>query len=204
MDQSQKQSHWEKVYREKGPQDVSWTQDKPELSLELIRQTGLGKDAAIIDIGGGDSRLTDWLLEEGYTNITVLDISAAALEKAKARLGEKGAGVKWIASDIDAFEGGSYDIWHDRAAFHFLTTPEQIARYVETAGRSVTGTLIIGTFSETGPEKCSGLPVTRYSETKMTETFAPHFRKNECLTHVHTTPFGTTQDFRFCIFTKTA
>lgn len=195
----EKRSHWEKVYREKGPQDVSWTQERPELSLELIRGTGLGKDARIIDIGGGDSRLVDALLEAGYTRIAVLDISEAALQKAKDRLGERAAAVEWIVADIDAFDGGSYDIWHDRAAFHFLTTPGQISRYVETAARSARA-LVIGTFSETGPEKCSGLPVTRYSEAKMTETFAPYFRKVLCTTHVHTTPFGTTQDFRFCTF----
>lgn len=200
--ESSRQSHWEKVYTEKGPQEVSWTEEKPELSLELIRSSGLGKDARIIDIGGGDSRLVDWLLEEDYTNITVLDISAAALEKAKARLGDKAILVKWIVSDINAFEGGDYDIWHDRAAFHFLTLPEQIEKYVETAGRSVTGTLIIGTFSENGPEKCSGLPVTRYTAEKMTATFSTLFRNNGCQTYLHKTPFGTTQDFRFCTFTK--
>lgn len=202
METSPRKSHWEKVYTDKSPQDVSWTQDKPALSLELIRHAGYGKDARIIDIGGGDSRLADWLLEDGYTQITVLDISAVALEKAKARLGEKSRLVNWIVSDINAFDGGEYDIWHDRAAFHFLTSPEQINRYVETAGRSVSGALIIGTFSENGPEKCSGLPVTRYTTEKMTATFSPHFRNNGCQTFLHETPFGTTQDFRFCTFTK--
>lgn len=200
---SEKQSHWEIVYKEKGPADVSWTQEKPELSLELIHKTGLDKNARIIDVGGGDSRLVDYLLTEGYTNITVLDISAAALEKAKARLGEKAQSVKWIAGDVEAFEPDvQYDIWHDRAAFHFLTTPEQINRYVQLTAKAVNGTLILGTFSENGPEKCSGLPVTRYSEEKMVHTFADYFQVNGCQTHLHTTPFGTTQEFRFCSFTR--
>ncbi len=200
---SEKHAHWEKVYKEKGPAEVSWTQEKPELSLTLIRNAAGDKNARIIDIGGGDSKLVDYLLEEGYSNITVLDISAVALEKAKARLGEKAQSVTWIAGDVNTFEPEEqYDIWHDRAAFHFLTTPQQIDRYVKMAAMAVRGTLILGTFSENGPEKCSGLPVTRYSEDKMTRTFGGQFQVNGCQTHLHTTPFGTTQEFRFCTFSR--
>jgi len=150
MISSDNKSHWENVYETKNPDQVSWTQKKPQTSLDFIRSSGLGKDASIIDIGGGDSNLVDFLLEEGYKNITVLDISAKALEKAQERLGESAHKVKWIATDITAFEPTeTYDIWHDRAAFHFLTTPEQISKYIDIAEKSVKNCLILGTFSKT-------------------------------------------------------
>ncbi|MBB6372141.1 class I SAM-dependent methyltransferase [Chryseobacterium shigense] len=196
--------HWENVYETKNPDEVSWTQEKPETSLDFIRSFGLGKESKIIDIGGGDSNLVDFLLEEGYENITVLDISAKALEKAKERLGKKADQVKWIVSDMTAFEPSeTYDIWHDRAAFHFLTAPEQVSKYISTAGKWVTGFMILGTFSKDGPKKCSGLDILQYDEVTLSETFRSDFTKIKCFTQDHITPFGTVQNFVFCGFKKT-
>jgi len=195
--------HWENVYETKNPDEVSWTQEKPEVSLDLIRSFGLGKEARIIDIGGGDSNLVDFLLEEGYKNITVLDISAKALEKAKTRLGEKADQVTWIHSDITMFEPSeTYDIWHDRAAFHFLTNAEQVSKYTDTAAKWVTGFMVLGTFSKDGPKKCSGLDIRQYDEVALTERFRSGFTKIKCFTQDHTTPFGTVQNFIFCSFKK--
>ena len=163
-----KKSHWEKVYETKSPQEVSWTQEIPETSLRLIRETNIAKDATIIDIGGGDSKLVDFLLEEGYSNITVLDISANALERAKKRLGEKADLVQWIVSDINEFTPTKqYAVWHDRAVFHFVTDEENIKRYVEMVTKFTTEHFIIGTFSENGPLKCSGLEIKQYNEQKI-------------------------------------
>ncbi|MGU3375314.1 class I SAM-dependent methyltransferase [Chryseobacterium sp. M5A1_1a] len=200
---SENKIHWENVYETKNPDQVSWTQEKPITSLELIRSFGLGKEAKIIDIGGGDNNLVDYLLEEGYENITVLDISAKALEKAKERLGAAVNTIKWIVSDITAFKPTeTYDIWHDRAAFHFLTTPEQISKYVDIAERNITGFMILGTFSKNGPTKCSGLDIQQYDEISLTEKFEAEFEKINCSTEDHMTPFGTTQNFVFCSFKK--
>ena len=191
--------HWEKVYETKTPQEVSWTQDTPQTSLDLIHQSGLDKSARIIDIGGGDSKLVDFLIEEGYTNITVLDISAKALERSQARLGDKAAKVNWIVSDITSFvPQQDFDIWHDRAAFHFLTTPEQINSYVQLVKKHVRKFVSIGTFSTNGPEKCSGLYIKRYDETSLTKLFEPEFTAINCTIEDHITPFNTTQNFVFC------
>jgi hypothetical protein len=199
----ERKSHWENVYSTKQPHEVSWTQEVPTTSLNLIRSFAIDKSAGIIDIGGGDSNLVDFLLDEGYTNISVLDISVEALERAKKRLGAKADSVKWIESDITEFKPTEqYAVWHDRAAFHFLTTPEQIANYVDTAAKAVTGYLAIGTFSENGPKRCSGLDITQYNEEKLESTFSAGFEKIECLTEDHTTPFNTTQNFIFCSFKK--
>ena len=158
--QAENKQHWENVYETKNSDQVSWTQEKPTTSLEYIRSFGLSKTAEIIDIGGGDSRLVDYLLVEGYQNITVLDISTKALEKAKERLGENATKVTWIVSDIIDFEPQKeYDIWHDRAVFHFLTTEAPIKKYTEIAKTGVNGYLVIRTFSENGPLKCSGLAI---------------------------------------------
>ena len=199
----ERKSHWENVYTTKQPNEVSWTQEVPTTSLNLIRSFAIDKSAGIIDIGGGDSNLVDFLLDEGYTNISVLDISGEALERAKKRLGAKADNVKWIESDITEFKPTEqYAVWHDRAAFHFLTTPEQIANYVATAAKAVTGYLAIGTFSENGPKRCSGLDIAQYSEEKLENTFTASFKKTDCLTEDHTTPFNTTQNFIFCSFKK--
>ncbi|WBV61829.1 class I SAM-dependent methyltransferase [Chryseobacterium camelliae] len=196
-------NHWENVYETKNPDQVSWTQKKPQTSLDFINSFRLGKDAKIIDIGGGDSSLVDFLLEEGYKNVTVLDISAKALEKAKERLGNKAENVKWVVTDITEFQPDeTYDIWHDRAAFHFLTTPEQISKYAEITEKAVKGFMVLGTFSKTGPLKCSGLEITQYDEESMTAQFERGFEKIDCTTEDHTTPFETTQNFIFCSFKK--
>lgn len=200
---SNRKTHWETVYETKNPEQVSWTQEVPKTSLDFINSFGLNKNAKIIDIGGGDSQLVDHLLNEGFNNITVLDISSKALEKAKIRLGEKADAVTWIVSDITDFQPQTtYDVWHDRAAFHFLTTADQIETYIKTASDSVTGFLTIGTFSDHGPKKCSGLDIKQYNEEELTVLLNSSFEKIKCITEDHTTPFETKQNFLFCSFKK--
>lgn len=195
--------HWETVYTTKQPNEVSWTQEIPQTSLYLIRSFNVSKSASIIDVGGGNSKLVDFLLNEGYENITVLDISATALEKAKVRLGERAEKVNWIVSDITEFKPTTtYDIWHDRAAFHFLTKDEQIGKYLSIVKNAVKGFLVMGTFSESGPKKCSGLDIRQYSATSLEEIFKDDFTKLICKTEDHTTPFNTTQNFTFCSFKR--
>lgn len=196
-------NHWETVYETKNPDQVSWTQEIPKTSLNFIHSFGLDKKAKIIDIGGGDSKLVDFLIEEGFENITVLDISQKAIEKAQLRLGENAKKVNWIIADINQFEPTTkYDVWHDRAAFHFLTNELDINRYVKTVEKSVSQYLIIGTFSENGPKKCSGLEIKQYSEEAMTKLFQNEFEVVRCFTEDHTTPFDTTQNFIFCSFKR--
>jgi 2-polyprenyl-3-methyl-5-hydroxy-6-metoxy-1,4-benzoquinol methylase len=198
-----RKKHWEKVYETKNPDQVSWTQESPKTSLDFIHSFGLQKTAKIIDIGGGDSKLVDYLLDEGFENITVLDISAKSLEKAKTRLGEKADKVNWIVSDITEFEPNmTFDVWHDRATFHFLTTTEQISKYINTAKKSVNGYMTIGTFSKNGPEKCSGLEIKQYNEDELTLELKNGFDKIKCITEDHVTPFDTTQNFLFCSFKR--
>ncbi|CAI8392203.1 MAG: Trans-aconitate 2-methyltransferase [Flavobacterium sp. SCGC AAA160-P02] len=195
--------HWETVYKTKKPDQVSWTQEIPKTSLDFINSFQLSKDASIIDIGGGDSNLVDFLLEEGYSNITVLDISGKALERAKKRLGKKGNMVTWIESNVIDFNPEkTYDIWHDRAAFHFLTSQDQVSSYVSLANRCVKKHLIIGTFSMNGPQKCSGLNITQYSKNKMSRIFTKSYKNLKCIEEIHNTPFNTTQNFIFCSFKK--
>jgi len=199
--------HWEKIYSTKTSQEVSWTQDVPETSLDFVHNFNLQKDAAIIDVGGGESKFVDFLLDEGFTNITVLDISEEALKKTQLRLGEKASHVKWIVSDVMEFKSlQKFDVWHDRATFHFLITKEQIERYVEVAAKSVkdNGFLAIGTFSENGPTKCSGLAIKQYSEQQMEKTLTYYFKKIRCITEDHITPFHTVQNFLFCSFKRAA
>lgn len=197
------QAHWEKVYQTKSPEEISWIQKVPQTSLDLIDSFNLPKNAKIIDIGGGDSTLVDHLLQAGFTNLTVLDISESALQKVKLRLGDKGVSVKWVVSDITEFEPEeSYDLWHDRATFHFLTDEAQIATYKSIAAKSVKQYLIIGAFSENGPERCSSLPVRRYSSGQLQEQFHHDFANLNCTIEDHITPFGTKQNFVFCSFKK--
>jgi SAM-dependent methyltransferase len=197
------QHHWDTVYKNNEPNQVSWTQEIPKTSLEFINSFGLKKTAKIIDIGGGDSKLVDYLLDEGFENITVLDISYQAINKAKNRLGENAKRVDWVVSDITAFETDKiFDVWHDRATFHFLTTSDQIAKYMEIARKSVSSFLTIGTFSESGPEKCSGLQIKQYSEEKLTAELKDGFDKIKCITEDHITPFNTAQNFLFCSFKR--
>lgn len=200
--QSRKE-HWEKVYATKQPNETSWTQDLPKTSLDFVHSFNLSKTASIIDIGGGDSKLVDHLLEEGYENITVLDISEIALEKAKIRLGPKASKVNWIASDVTSFQPSiSYDCWHDRATFHFLTSAADVKSYLAIARQAVNGYLIIGTFSDKGPDKCSMLDVHKYTESELQEQLEVGFEKLKCITEDHTTPFNTIQNFLFCSFKR--
>lgn len=195
--------HWETVYETKNPDQVSWTQDVPKTSLDFIHSFGLTKTAKVIDIGGGDSKLVDFLLDEGFENVTVLDISAKALEKAKQRLGDKAEKVHWLVSDITEFQPDTtYDVWHDRATFHFLTTKEQVSKYMDTARKAVSGFLTIGTFSDNGPKKCSGLDIKQYTEETLTAELRNGFEKIRCVTEDHVTPFDTTQNFLFCSFKR--
>ena len=202
MEENRK-NHWETVYETKNPNDVSWTQEIPKTSLDFIKSFALTKKSKIIDIGGGDSKLVDFLIEEGFENITVLDISAKAIEKAKARLGVNAEKVNWIVSDITEFETNeTFEVWHDRATFHFLTSEEQIQKYMETARKSVSGYLTVGTFSENGPKKCSGLDIKQYNEETLTAEMENGFEKIKCVTEDHTTPFETKQNFIFCSFKR--
>jgi Methyltransferase domain len=201
--EQQNKKHWETVYETKSADQVSWTQEIPKTSLDFIHSFGLKKSAEIIDIGGGDSKLVDYLLDEGFENITVLDISAKALEKSQQRLGEKAKKVNWVVSDITEFEPTKqFEVWHDRATFHFLTTAEQVEKYMITARNSVNGYLTIGTFSENGPSKCSGLEIKQYSEETLTTELNKGFAKIKCVTEDHTTPFDTKQNFLFCSFKR--
>ncbi len=197
--------HWEKVFTTKERTDVSWFQQYPKTAMDYIEEIALPKTANIIDIGGGDSNLVDALLEKGFQNIWVLDISAAALEKAKARLGDKANQVHWVVSDITAFIPEiKFEFWYDRAVFHFLTEQDDITKYVSTVADAVAedGHFLLGTFSENGPLKCSGLNITQYSEAAMKSKFKNSFEPRRCFTESHNTPFETVQHFQFCGFTK--
>ncbi|MBY0433296.1 MAG: class I SAM-dependent methyltransferase [Cyclobacteriaceae bacterium] len=199
-------THWEKIYETKAESDFSWFQPYPQTSVDFINLFKLPKTASIIDIGGGDSHLADALLELGYTDITVLDISATSIERAKARLGEKATAITWIASDIVDFEPHrKYDFWHDRAAFHFLTTEIQIIKYLAIVKRGINlgGHLVLGTFSDKGPNKCSGLDVKQYTEASMSALFEKDFKRIKCVEETHVTPFSTQQNFVFCSFQRT-
>jgi hypothetical protein len=198
-------NHWDKIYRTKRPEQVSWTEEVPWVSLEFIHNFHLPKTARIIDIGGGDAKLVDFLLSENFQDITVLDISGKALERARQRLGSNATKVKWIERDIIEFAPDTaFDLWHDRATFHFLTTDEQITKYLTIAKLSVrqSGYAVIGTFSSNGPERCSGLPVRQYSEQALAGELSNGFEKLKCITEDHITPFHTKQNFLFCSFRR--
>lgn len=203
----EKKQHWNKIYQNKELKDVSWYQPVPETSIGFVQQFNLPLSAKIIDIGGGDSLFVDHLLGLGYTDVTVLDISEVALEKAKQRLGNKAGRVKWIVADAANFDPTEqYDFWHDRAAFHFLTSENEIDRYIRSLAKGIkpTGILVLGTFSEQGPTKCSGIEIKQYSETAMTDRLSTFFKKIKCITVDHITPFNTIQNFLFCSFSKKA
>lgn len=205
MDSFNRKNHWENIYQTKPLTEVSWYQPTPQTSLDFIQELNTPLIAKIIDVGGGDSFLVDHLLKLGYTNITVLDISEAAINRAKARLGDLATQVSWIVSDITEFKPNEqYDLWHDRAAFHFLTNQTDINKYVEIASNYINknGQLIIGTFSENGPTKCSGIEIKQYSINDLETIFSPAFKKIKCSTINHPTPFNTVQNFTFCIFKK--
>lgn len=205
MEKFNRKKHWETIYQTKELKDVSWYQPTPQTSLDLIKKFDVSITSKIIDIGGGDSFLVDHLLELGFQDLTILDISEAAIERAKTRLGAKAKSVQWIAEDVLNFKPTEkYDFWHDRAAFHFLTKQEEIDSYVEKANSFIhkDGFLVIGTFSEQGPTKCSGIDIKQYSEESLSRCFEDAFQKLECIDIDHPTPFGTVQNFVFCSFRK--
>lgn len=194
----ERKRHWEAIYREKGPTEVSWHQDHPAMSLALISDTGLAHDAPLIDVGGGASRLVDHLLDAGYRDITVLDIASEALSHARARLGARARTVHWVEADVTAFTPPHpYELWHDRAVFHFLTDADDRRRYIEALRRGLTtdGHLIIATFGLDGPEKCSGLPVERYDARRLSAELGDRFRLEDVRDELHATPAGKTQAF---------
>jgi SAM-dependent methyltransferase len=202
-----KKAHWENIYLTKKLNEVSWYQPTPNTSLEIIERIGLSKTAKIIDIGGGDSYLVDFLLKQGFTDITILDISKEAIGRAKSRLGSNAKNVKWVISDICDFKPTEqYDFWHDRAVFHFLTQEFEIHKYksILNSCTSKEAKISIGTFSKNGPLKCSGIPIKQYSEIELVENFTPHFEKIESFTCDHQTPFDTIQNFTFAILQRLA
>ena len=202
----QSKDHWEQVYSTKATSGVSWFQEHAQQSVQLIRQAGLARDAGIIDVGGGASTLADDLLNEGYTNVTVLDLSEAALTASKSRLGHRAGDVSWLVGDITRVElpRHAYDVWHDRAVFHFLTAPAEREAYVQAVLRAVKpgGHVIVATFAEDGPDKCSGLPVMRYSADGLHAEFGAPFTLLQQEREEHHTPFGTVQKFIYCLCRK--
>lgn len=202
---SDRSTHWDKVYATKGEAEVSWFQDSPAISLEMIRAANPDHDAAIIDIGGGASRLVDRLLQEGYRDLAVLDISANALDAARQRIGQAAAGVDWIVADVTTWHPARrFEVWHDRAAFHFLTDPRDRAAYVERLRSAVAhgGHVIIATFAPDGPEKCSGLPVQRHDSASLSAEFGPDFELIETRSETHHTPWNSAQAFQFSRFRR--
>ncbi len=195
-------THWEKVYTTKAPESVSWYRAHLETSLALIERAAVARSASIIDIGGGESTFVDDLLLRGYKNLTVLDISQTAIEVTKKRLGPAAEQVRWLVGEIEEIklEPHSYDLWHDRAVFHFLTTADRRLAYVRQAARAVKpgGHVIVSTFGPEGPKKCSGLEVVRYDAESLHGEFGGRFRLVESSKELHQTPFGTTQQFLYC------
>jgi ubiquinone/menaquinone biosynthesis C-methylase UbiE len=200
-----RKKHWENLYQTKKMDEVSWYQPIPKTSLRFVKQFNIPKDAKIIDVGGGDSYLVDHLLNLGYTDVTVLDISETALQRVKERLGVQASKVKWIVADAVNFESTEkYDLWHDRAAFHFLTQEQDIENYLETAHQSIAanGVMVIGAFSDKGPTKCSGIEIKQYTETSMSDRSKKFFEKINCMNIDHWTPSNEIQNYIFCGFRK--
>ena len=195
--------HWQTVYETTAPDKVSWFQREPRLSHALITRVAPSLDARIIDVGGGASTLVDALVAGGYTNVTVLDLASAALDQARQRLGPNASRVSWVVSDVlDAtFPPASIDVWHDRAVFHFLTRAEDRARYIAQVQRAVRpgGHVLVATFAEDGPTRCSGLDVARYSPTQLHSVFGAGFVLETSLREEHTTPGGSQQAFTYCV-----
>jgi SAM-dependent methyltransferase len=205
MSDAGRQAHWENVYTTKSEKEVSWFQETPAPSLELIALTRLPVDAAIIDIGGGASRLVDDLLAREFRRLTVLDLSGAALAAAKERLGESGAEVQWVIADITKWEPKqTYDLWHDRAAFHFLTDHADQSAYVDRIKRAVKpgGYVVIGTFAPDGPERCSSLPIVRHDATTLVKILGSDFVLTDTRRHDHATPWGAVQRYQFSTFRR--
>lgn len=202
---SDRTTHWQNVYATKGEAEVSWFQASPAISLEMVRAACPDRVAAIIDIGGGASRLVDALLQDGYRNVAVLDLSANALDAAKVRIGGAASTVDWIVADATTWRPAkTWDVWHDRAAFHFLTDPLDRAAYVERLRSAVApgGHVIIATFAPDGPEKCSGLPVQRHDSASLSAELGPEFELVETRSETHRTPWHSTQAFQFSRFRR--
>jgi len=202
-----RQAHWDHVYETKAVTELSWYQENPAISLDLIQATGVKQDGAIIDVGGGTSRLVDALLAQGFCDLTVLDLSPKALAAAKSRLGPKAAKVTWIAADVTRFDPEqTYDLWHDRAAFHFLTEAADRQAYAACVLRAVRpgGHVIIGTFAPDGPERCSGLPVMRHDGASIGAVLGNNFVLIESRRQDHKTPAGRTQHFQFSLYRRNA
>ena len=195
--------HWNRVYASRTDDDLSWFESEPSTSLRLMEESGLTLDTCVIDIGGGNSRLVDALILRGLTCLAVLDISSEALQRARVRLGGAASIPAWIDADVAGdWSVRPMDIWHDRAVFHFLTSGDDRARYVDHLRRTlkVGGTAIIATFAPDGPERCSGLPVVRYSPETLAAELGPEFRLLRSTAYVHTTPRGTAQSFQYSRF----
>ncbi len=207
MTANERKAHWENVYSTKDETAVSWFQETPSPSLELLDFIGAEKSSAIIDVGGGASRLVDHLLARNFANVTVLDLSAKALAASRARLGDEGDKVKWIAADATEWRPSEiYDIWHDRAAFHFLTGEDAQDAYLRRLRQALRpgGHAIIGTFALDGPEKCSGLPVCRHSPESLAALLGPDFALLDSRRHEHATPWASVQKFQFSAFRRIA
>lgn len=199
--------HWNQVYQTKAPNDVSWFQTRPAISLKLIEATGVGKDEGIIDVGGGASVLVDTLLDAGFAKLAVLDISAAALALAKKRSGAHAGNVEWFEADVTGFDPPHrFHLWHDRAVFHFLTDKDDRQKYVQTLKRTLTsnGHVIIATFATAGPLKCSGLEVARYDAPGICAELGSGFRLVAQLDETHVTPWSTEQKFSYFRFARNA
>lgn len=202
-----RRQHWDKIYSTWRSDELSWYQARPETSLRLIASIGIGKDARIIDAGGGDSLLVDSLLDQGFRDVTVIDVSSPALQRARERLGERARRVNWICGDVLEFRPAvKFDVWHDRAVFHFLTDREDRAGYVQAVLEAVKpgGQVIIATFGLEGPPKCSGLDVVRYSPESLADTLGDRLKLVESLPQLHTTPKGTAQHFNYSRFVVVA
>ena len=199
-------NHWETVYQTKSDQQVSWYREHLDHSLQMILNTNVGKEAAIIDVGGGSSTLADDLLDNGFADVSVLDISVAAMKKSQERLGNRADQIEWVEADITEvyLAKNYYDVWHDRAVFHFLTDAEDRKKYVDLVMRSlkIGGHIIVASFGENGPLKCSGLDVVRYNPQTMHDEFGDEFKLVNSLSENHETPFGSTQEFIYCYCRK--
>lgn len=205
MNENDREAHWQNVYATKAEMEVSWFQADPAPSLDMIAATGISTDAAAIDVGGGASRLVDSLLDKGFGNVAILDLSAKALEATKHRLGQRGHDVDWIVADITTWNPShTFDLWHDRAAFHFLTDRADRDAYIARLKAAVRpgGHAIIATFAPDGPERCSGLPVVRYDPVTLAATLGPEFQLIESRRLDHLTPAGSTQRFQFSRFRR--
>jgi SAM-dependent methyltransferase len=200
-----RKEHWSQVYQTKAPDDVSWYQTRPTTSLKLIEASSVAKDQGVIDVGAGASALVDFLLEAGFKRLGVLDISAAALQHARQRLGVRATSVEWFEADVTEFRPPHrFGLWHDRAVFHFLTDPVDRRKYVETVSRTLTpdGHVVIATFAIEGPVKCSGLDVARYDAASLAAELGAGFQLREQVDEIHVTPWSTEQKFSFFRFTR--